>query len=456
MARQGQETGGVTRVGIVGGGPGGLMTAYRLQCWADRPLEIVILEASERLGGKVQTGRFEAAPVPYEIGAAELYDVSPIDEDPLKDLVAELGLPVTGMAGQAVELDGELLANLDDVEARLGRGAREAVSAFDRRSRGRMSPRQFYDSDLCESFADEAEGGGFGRFMDRVEHPGARRYLDVLMHSDLATEPRATNRRYGLQNYLMNDADYMLLYSVDGGNERIVEELVRRTRADVRLSTRVEAVRTREDGGVDLVTAKETFTVDHAIVALPHGALGSVRFEGPRLTAAMAEHVAHYDHPAHYLRVSILFERPFWKDVLHESFLMLEAFGGCCLYDESCRSADPEYGVLGWLLGGDAALEHDALSDDALIAAALESLPPALAEGRELVLEARVHRWIGAVSALPGGLQPRPVELRHRPSPQDAPGLHVVGDYLYDSTLNGVLEAAETVADHIAGALATR
>ena len=180
--------------------------------------------------------------------------------------------------------------------------------------------------------------------------------------TELATEAGATNLRYGLQNYLMNDADYMLLYSVEGGNERIIEELVRRTRMEVRLATRVERVRGLAGGGVELgVAGGEELRCDHAVLALPQPQLAALAFEGEALGEDMREHLAHHDHPAHYLRVSILFERPFWRGVLNESFLMLEAFGGCCLYDESSRTADARHGVLGWLMGGQAAVELEVL-----------------------------------------------------------------------------------------------
>jgi protoporphyrinogen oxidase len=417
----------------------------------------VILEASERLGGKVRTGRFDAAPVAYEVGAAELYDNSPVDEDPLADLVAELGLPVTEMAGQAVELGGELLANLDDLEAVAGPRARAAVLGFDARARGRMAPRQFYDSDQGESFVDERERGAFASFLERAGDPDARRYLRTLIHSDLATDPTRTGMRYGLQNYLMNDPAYMQLYSIDGGNERLIDELAARLRAEVRLGTRVRTVEAGPEGRLRVHAEGEAGGVhefDHLVLCLPQPQLAGLRFVGGGLPAEMERHLAHHDHPADYLRVTVLFERPYWRGVLNESFLMLEAFGGCCLYDESSRTPDPRHGVLGWLIAGDAARDLEGAGDEELVAAALGSLPPALAEGRDLVLEARVHRWIGSVSALPGGRHPLPVDLRHRPAPHEAPGLLVVGDYLYDSTLNGVLESAEYAAREIAGALA--
>lgn len=130
---------------------------------------------------------------------------------------------------------------------------------------------------------------------------------------------------------------------------------------------------------------------------------------------------------------------------------MLDAFGGCCLYDESTREPSEDRGVLGWLLGGDAAEQWAEASDEELVAAALHSLPYDRDRAAALQQEARVHRWIGAVSGQPGGFTPQSLDARHCPAPLSHPQLLVVGDYLFDSTLNGVLDSAE----HAAGWLAT-
>ena len=53
----------VPKIGIVGGGPGGLMTAYMLQKFANCPLEVTLFEASPRLGGKILTPQFESFPI---------------------------------------------------------------------------------------------------------------------------------------------------------------------------------------------------------------------------------------------------------------------------------------------------------------------------------------------------------------------------------------------------------
>lgn len=446
----GAESVRLPQIAIVGGGPGGLLTAFFLQRMTNRPLRMTLFEASSRLGGKVLTPSFRAAPVRYEAGAAELYDYTPVGEDPLRDLVAELGLPTTPLGGATVVVDGDAIANLDDLADSLGGDARRAVETFDLHARGMMTPREFYASDEAPPPAMET----FTGVLDRIRHPAARRYVEAMIHSDLATEPDLTSTSYGLQNYLMNDPAYMRLYCIAGGNEQLIAALAARITADIRLGTKVTAICAVDDGGFELVVDHDRddtgIPFDAVVVALPLQHLAAVQCAGEGLAAAIRRHVTRFDHPAHYLRVTALFDEPFWRGRIDGGYLMLDAFGGCCLYDESAREPEPRHGVLGWLLGGAAAEEWAGRDDDALVAAAIDSLPAWLGDARPHLLEARVHRWTGAVSALPGGWRSPGIDRRHQPDPTGHPHLLVVGDYLYDSTLNGVLDSAE----HVAGWLA--
>lgn len=449
----------VPSVGIVGGGPGGLMTAYGLQKLVDSPLRTTLFEAGSRLGGKILTGRFDSAPVRYEAGAAEFYDYSKFGDDPLKDLVAELGLPIRRMGGPAVVMEGRVLANLDDVRQRWGDQAARAWREFDRRAKDRITPGEFYAADDDAPFIapPPADVPRFDVELNRIADPRTRRFIERLIHSDLAAEPHQTSVVYGLQNYLMNDSAYMDLYGIEGGNERLVQELAGRIAARVQLERRVVSVgRAGERLAVRSVDARGAYedVFDFLVVSLPLEPLGRIEFQGERLSAAMRAHQSHFDHPAHYLRITLLFDRPFWRDVVDDSYWMLDAFDGCCLYDESSRQPGCRHGVLGWLLGGDAALAAASASDESLVAQALDSLPDFLSRGRACYREGRVHRWIGAVNAIPGGLSPVPLDRRHRPEPIEHPGLFLTGDYLFDSTLNGVLDSADYASAWIAALIA--
>lgn len=448
----------IPRVAIVGGGPGGLFTAHEIQRISDRPVAMTVLEASDRLGGKIATPRFASAAVRYEAGAAEFYDYERLGDDPLKDLVRELGLSVRPMGGPSMVVESSVIANIDDFRERLGPDAANALLRFHQNSRDSMTPREFYASGHSDGMPAPLSRRRFDACLAEIADARVRRYVEQMIHSDLASEPRQTSEEYGLQNYLMNDPAYMRLYGIEGGNERLVEALASRIHADIRLDCRVGSIERTERGPMQvrwLANGMESSgEFDAVVVALPHDQVRSVEFRGHRLASAIATHQSHHDHPAHYLRITMLFDRPFWRSACNDSFWMLDRFGGCCLYDESARDPAATHGVLGWLLGGDAAKSLAEADDQAIVDEALASLPPALTAGASPVLEARVHRWIGAVSALPGGNSPLPTDLRHCPDPIGSPDLYLVGDYLYDSTLNGVLDSAEYVAAWIAARIA--
>lgn len=441
------------RIAIVGGGPGGLMTAYLLDKRLPFPFTTTLYEASARLGGKVVTRRFQGTPVIYEAGAAELYDYSQLGQDPLREMVAELGLTTRPMWGQSIFLGDHLLKEPADLRRQFGPASYQALKRFNRQARALISPAEYYESDWKADNEDPLSRHSFRALLRRVPDEAARRYIEVAVHSDLATEPHRTSAMYGLQNYLVNDADYMKLYSIDGGNERLTQELARRISAKVLLQHPVTRVERTAQGKYTVVARgpEETLVAEHdcVVVALPSNWIPAVEWGGPVLAEAMHRHHAFYDYPAHYLRVSVLFERPFWRDLVAESYFMLDAFGGCCVYDESSRNGGGACGVLGWLLAGDAALTLSNLDDNALMAMMLDSLPRSLRHGKELFREGHVHRWVGTVNGRPGGFPAIDPDARHLPEPTEHPRLFVVGDYLFDSTLNGVLDSADVVAEYI-------
>lgn len=441
------------RIGIVGGGPGGIMAAYFLQKYSNYPTSITLFESSNRIGGKVHTQKFSSTDITYELGAAELYDYSRNGCDSLRELVDELGLPTQNMEGCGVVIDGKWIGNLTDFRQVYGDKELMNLLEFHRRAADQITPHEFYAADHPEGLPKLLANTSFAPFLDRFASPTVRRFVQTLIHSDLATEPRLTSSTYGLQNYLMNDSKYMSLYCIEGGNERLIHELARRIDVEVRLNCQVSTIFRTEAGAMAVESLsgdqRDLDEFDYVIVALPHAHLKSVSYSGDRLQKAFLQHYEYYNHPAHYLRMTLLFERPFWRHWLKESFCMLDHFDGCCLYDESLRQPGIREGILGWLIGGDAAEQMSLLSDEELIAAVLDSLPAELAEHKSLLREAIVKRWVKAVSALPSGQNAPPLHTRHCPEPIEHPNMFFVGDYLFDSTLNGVLDSAEYVASWI-------
>ena len=137
------------------------------------------------------------------------------------------------------------------------------------------------------------------------------------------------------------------------------------------------------------------------------------------------------------------------REQISGSYFMLDAFGGCCVYDQSPRNSTGSYGVLSWLVPGEPALSMSNSDDATLIEAVLESLPRSLRHGRQHFVEGHAVRWVGTVTGLRGGFPALDPDLRHVPEPEHHEALFVVGDYLFDATLNGILDSADVVAEWI-------
>lgn len=449
----------MVRIGIIGGGPGGLITAHRIRQRLGKECTVTILEASDRPGGKLRTRVFDSAPVPYESGAAEVYDYRGVGTDPLHALIQELGLATRPMEGQTVVLDGSVLRTDGDIARHWGWPTLRAIRDFRARAAALLPLEHWHPGSWEFDRLHPWAGRSCDELLDTVSDPVARRYLRIAVHSDLATEPHLTNGLNGLKNFVMDVPGYIGCYAIEGGMSRLAEALVARLAGtEFVCGARAERVERDEEGSwcvryIQGGTHRRRH-FDAIVLALPAGLLGTLEFRGEPLAGAMRAHMARFDRPGHYLRVSLLFRRPFWRGRLRGSWFMVDAFGGACVYDESARYDSSGYGVLGFLLAGSHALAEMGTPDDLLVERVIESLPtPLRDEARACLLETRVHRWCGGVSAQPGGLPVADPVAAHRPDPRGLPGLFLVGDYLFDSTLNAVLRSAETATELMASDL---
>ena len=115
------------KIGIVGGGPSGLITAFLLERRSQSTCDITIFEAQPRLDGKVVSRQFKSAPVLLEAGVAELYDYSHLGHDPLRELIDELGFSVIPMGGTAVVFGDRIVKSEADVASVFGAAADRAL-----------------------------------------------------------------------------------------------------------------------------------------------------------------------------------------------------------------------------------------------------------------------------------------------------------------------------------------
>jgi len=439
---------------IVGGGPGGLMSAWYLKKKLGPLCRISLFEASDRLGGKILTRKFDSAPAMYEAGVAEIYDYSMTGPDPLRELIQHFGLQTVPMDAEQVQIDGELLDDVPGMRRKYGAETANTIADFRKLCASMVSPIEYYEGIGAH---DNEHPWAFRTAEDVLDEviadPVAKRFIKVMARSDIATESHNTNGLNALKNYVMDVEGYIGLYSIQNGNEQLIHSLQTEIDAEINLNHRVLKVGKTDAGkyAIEMVNGKGPVTreFDLVVMCLPHSWLATMRWDGELLRHAMVRHTAYFDRPAHYLRVSILFDSPFWGDQVPGSWWMSEAFGGCCVYVEGTRHDVGRNGVLNWLIAGSDALAFANLSDEELIDAAIKSLPRSFGDARSHFVEGKTHRWLSSVNCIPGGLPVRDVMTNHRPEPLEHSGLVVVGDYLFDSTLNGLLDSSDAATDII-------
>jgi monoamine oxidase len=439
-------------VAIIGGGPAGLFTAYLLNQKLPRA-NITIFESTCRLGGKIKTDHF-ADGTPFEAGVAELYEyLGPGGKDPLRILIEEeLGLPTINMSGGGVVLGECPLRNLEDVESRHGPETRQQIEAFHKRMTKLMSIDKYAQRWQMDNKHPWANKTFHECIREEVSDTAACAYICAAVHSDLATEPHTCNGLNGIKNVLMDNDEYMQLYHIWGGIEKLPRALAKRIRAEICLDTRVTCLKKGETGYC--LTFKSDAEIPHrdfdaVFLAIPNHWLAQIDYDDS-LGEAISKMCAHYDLPAHYLRVSMLFSEKWWKDVgMPGEFWMMDMFHGCCAYDESTRWKRDSGHVLSFLIaGGDAQLLCSQNQSDAeIIRCVFDHLPEFMVKDAVATfLEGQVERYIGSINAQPGGWPAAELRGEHQPDPK-CPGVFLVGDFLFDSTLNACLISANTATD---------
>src|SRR5208282_5540121 len=190
----------------------------------------------------------------YEAGVAEIYGNSHLGPDPLRDLITQdLSLDVQSIAGDACVLSDEIIPTVDALADLFGGAARDDAKTFRAKCANLLSSAAFYKN---ERLADNAHPWGKITGEDllarEIFDETARRYIRIMAHSDVAAAPHLTNGLNFLKNVMMDVEGYIDVYSVKGGNERIVTGLVNQLDAEIRLNSHVRSLEALPDGAFRL------------------------------------------------------------------------------------------------------------------------------------------------------------------------------------------------------------
>ncbi len=281
-----QRPSGSARIAIVGGGMGGLNTAYKLQ---KAGLTAKIFEGADRTGGRIFTGtNLLADGITTELGG-EFIDST---HEEMFALMSEFGLE--RLDTQAPEFS-TLKSETYFINGRHYTQA-QAARAF-----VPLAQKILADYDSLGDVVDyTTEGGGtkfdrmsISQYFDAIGATGwMRELLDIAYVTEYgldAGEQSALNFIFLIGTGDLEDADAMALFGesderfkVKGGNQRIVDELAKRLDPQIHRRHRLEAIRSR-GAGYTLTFQTGNGSVDEeadvVVLAIPFTMLRDVRMD---------------------------------------------------------------------------------------------------------------------------------------------------------------------------------
>jgi len=368
-----QIPGPTRRVIVIGAGIAGLVVARLLQA-AD--IEVVVLEARDRIGGRTHT--LELAGAAVDVGAAWIHGRA---GNPVAALCDGLGLPTREHAyDYAAFWDAVEGRALDDAEQAAALAHEDAI--YDELgSLRRRLPDDASMQDAIDLYLDDLG----------LPAPAERHARLVLEQLLLEVDYGGPATRTSLAIY---DEDEFFGYDdhlIAGGYRSLVAALAEDL--DVRTGTPVERVEYDDSGARVRTTAGDVFEADRAIVTVPLGVLqaGALEFSPP-LPADKLAAIARLELGS-LEKVVLRFDAAFWPAEGDTAWLHAgDERGQFPLVVDLTRDAGAPTLVL--LHGGTRAREQlDARDDAALVADALAVLERLLGAPIPAPVATHVTRW---------------------------------------------------------------
>ncbi len=394
---------------IIGAGPTGLMAAYEL---AKRGQKSIILEARDRIGGRVHTLTDGT-----ELGAEFIHGKLPIT----LGLLEEANLTHTSAAGEWVQLRGGAASEPFETE-HWPRLMRELKLLETDMSLQDFLTRHFPESQYA-ALKDQAIA-----YAEGYDTADASRVSAKALYEEWSAEQEAQSR-------------------VDGGYIKLMDFLARRVKevgSEVLLRHPVSAISVAHDG-VMITAADKRMHAKQAIVALPLGVLqadGAIHMTSPSWPAYKdaLDALGFGD----IVKLVLRFHEPFWESQYPGLGFLLTSAPVPTWWTQQ---PNPSAVLTGWLPGR-SARTRTAMSQSQLLELALASLgqilnttPQAL---ESLLAEAHIANWSKDVYTR-GSYAYATVGSEKARSVLNGSMdrfLHFAGEYMYTGPAMGTVEAA--------------
>jgi len=443
----GSGGGGRGRVAIVGAGLAGLVAAYELE---RDGIEVVLLEARERAGGRVQTARNAF----YGDQSAELGgEYIDATHRVLLGYVRRLGLDLDDLRGRAGDLDRVLYA---DGKARRYREAvtpevQAEIDRFDASVDGLAAPLDPKDP--------VARGAGLDRrsVADLIEELNiedeARTLVERRLRDDYTVEPDRLSLLFHAARTKLDaraPASGTDAFRIDGGNERLVGALIDELEAKVDIEAPVTSIDRRADGVTLSVDGVREVQAQYCIVTAPLRLVSEIDFR-PALPRRLAEAAAELQYGA-ATKTPLQYGRRFWvSDGLDGGAVTDLPIGTTW---EASTAQVGRAGILMSYASGDAGLRFGRLRDSERLAAAATQVEQVFPDAEDRIRSGATAAWAderwsrGSYAAYAPGQVTRFWRALRRPVDR----IYLAGEHCdsYTGYMEGAVRSGRRVARAIA------
>ncbi|NER79041.1 MAG: FAD-dependent oxidoreductase, partial [Leptolyngbya sp. SIO1D8] len=304
----------VGHVIVVGAGLAGLVAAYELQKGGWR---VTVLEARDRVGGRVMTLRSPFAAGQYAEGGGEYIDSLRVHRQ-MHHYVRTFGLqlePVNRTPAQGFYyLQGQRIPlNNQGIEDALGATVWKDEARF--WSQLQVLARTITNLDHPERspMAAEYDHIVLSRWIEQLEQvPLARTLTEQYLRGEY-DDPEWLSLFFLMQQAALYDQvpDQRLeMYRIRGGNAQLPQAIARSLKQPVILNAPVTAIK-QTAMGIQVTHKQGQVTGDFAVIATPLPPLRSVRFE-PALSPELQRAIAELNYGSH-VKVMGQFSRRCWQ-----------------------------------------------------------------------------------------------------------------------------------------------
>ncbi|HEY9761436.1 MAG TPA: flavin monoamine oxidase family protein [Trichocoleus sp.] len=300
------------KVVVIGAGLAGLVAAYELQ---KQGWQVTVLEARDRVGGRVYTLREGFANGQYAEAGGEYIDSYQIHRQ-MHHYVQELGLrlaPVHTSPAEGIYFVRQQRCTFSD-EGLANTFGESVIDSIDRFwITLELQAREYFRNPDWLTEAAQWDQQSVAVWMDTlVLDPLARELTEQYLRGEM-DEPDQLSLLFLMEQAALYDKvpDQRLeMYRIAGGNAQLPEALARRLGEAVKLNCPVSAI-AQSPQGVQIMHAQGTLTADYAIIATPLPPLREVQFS-PNLPEEIQAAIASLNYGSH-VKVMIQFDERIWR-----------------------------------------------------------------------------------------------------------------------------------------------